>query len=135
VDTTDKEQIKYERMNGIESKCRNNSVEENLRLWEEMKKGSEIGAACVLRAKIDMTSKNKALRDPAIYRCIVNANHARTGKKYKVYPLYDFACPIVDSIEGVTHSLRSNEYHDRNFLYYWVADCAKLRRPYIQDFR
>jgi len=133
VDTTSKDEIKDQRGKGIESKCRNQSVEENLRLWNEMIQGTEEGIKCVLRAKIDMQEANKVLRDPALARCNDTPHH-RTGTKYKVYPLYDFACPIVDSIEGVTHALRSSEYHDRNPLYYWVVDAAKLRRPFIQDF-
>lgn len=60
------------------------------------------------------------MRDPSLYRCKVEAHH-RTGTKFKVYPLYDFACPIIDSLEGVTHALRSNEYKLRNPLYVWVA--------------
>lgn len=134
VDDTPQEQMKTERFAGIPSKCREASVEENLRLWKEMVDGTEKGVKCVLRAKIDMTSKNKALRDPSLYRVVLSPPHHRTGSQFKVYPIYDFACPIVDSIEGVTHSLRSAEYHDRNPLYYWVVDAVKLRRPMIQDF-
>jgi glutamyl-tRNA synthetase len=133
VDNTTPEQMKKERFTGIESKCRNNSVEENIRKWEEMKKFSEEGRNCCVRIKIDMQSKNKCLRDPAIYRCN-DVPHHRTGTQYKVYPLYDFACPIVDSIEGVTHALRSSEYHDRNALYNWILETLKLRKVHITDF-
>lgn len=134
VDDTTKEEISKHRDEGIESKRRNNSVEENLRLWNEMVNGTEEGIKCVLRAKISMTELNKVLRDPALARCIVDIPHHRTGNKYKVYPLYDFACPIVDSLEGVTHALRSSEYHDRNPLYSWVVDALRIRKPFIQDF-
>ncbi len=80
-----------------------------------------------------MKSKNGVMRDPSLYRCSTDS-HFKTGTKYKAYPLYDFACPIVDSIEGVTHALRSSEYHDRNPLYNWVVDALELRRPVIEDF-
>lgn len=138
IDDTPLEQMRAERRvegtnEGVESRCRNQSVEENLRLFNEMKAGSPIGLKCVMRAKIDMKSKNAALRDPSLYRCSGEA-HYRMGTKYKAYPLYDFACPIVDSIEGVTHALRSSEYHDRNPLYNWVLDALNLRKPHIEDF-
>jgi glutamyl-tRNA synthetase len=138
IDDTPLEQMRSERRTaegteGIESKCRNQTVEENLKLFEEMKEGSPTGLKCVMRAKIDMKSKNAVLRDPSLYRCSVEP-HYKTGTKYKAYPLYDFACPIVDSIEGVTHALRSSEYHDRNALYDWVLDALKLRKVHIEDF-
>lgn len=72
-----------------------------------------------MRAKIDMQHKVKCLRDPVFYR-IKREPHHRTGTKYKAYPTYDFACPIVDAIENVTHCLRTIEYHDRNYMYHWV---------------
>lgn len=133
VDTTPQEQMRIERGDMVESKCRNNTLAENLRLWGEMKKGSEEGQKCLLRAKIDMKSANGVMRDPGMYRCVTES-HYRTGTKYKAYPMYDFACPIVDSLEGVTHALRSSEYRDRNPLYDWVCDALNLRRPYIADF-
>lgn len=134
VDSTPSEEMRAQRMDGIESKFRNQSMEENLRLWEEMKKGSQEGDKCLLRARIDMQAKNKVLRDPGMFRCVLDTPHLRTALKYKAYPLYDFACPIVDSIEGVTHSFRSSEYHDRNVLYYWVLEALGLRKVYIEDF-
>ncbi|KAL6046191.1 glutamate--tRNA ligase [Balamuthia mandrillaris] len=134
VDMTPKEEMKKEKRAMIDSKYRNNSVEENLRLWEEMKAGTPEGAKCVLRAKIDMQSKNGCMRDPGLYRVVLNPPHHRTGTKYKVYPIYDFACPIVDSLEGVTHALRSSEYHDRNVQYQWMLDTLKLRPVRIEDF-
>eukprot|EP01114_Cavostelium_apophysatum_P006551 TRINITY_DN1791_c0_g1_i1.p1 TRINITY_DN1791_c0_g1~~TRINITY_DN1791_c0_g1_i1.p1 ORF type:complete len:763 (+),score=205.51 TRINITY_DN1791_c0_g1_i1:72-2291(+) len=133
IDNTPVEQMRAERFDGTISKCRDQTIEENLRLWKEMLAGSEEGVKCCLRGKIDMQSKNKCLRDPALARCNATAHH-RTGTKYKCYPLYDFACPIVDSLEGVTHALRSSEYHDRNPLYNWVADILRIRRPCIEDF-
>merc|ERR1712137_539068 len=139
VDNTPLEEIREARMNGDVTPARSQSVEENLRLWNEMKIASEEGCKCIVRAKIEteygpMKCPNKALRDPALYRVIPDANHARLGTKYKAYPLYDWACPIVDSHEGVTHVLRTNEYHDRNPLYYWVLETCKLRKVYIEDY-
>jgi tRNA synthetases class I (E and Q), catalytic domain/tRNA synthetases class I (E and Q), anti-codon binding domain len=88
----------------------------------------------VVRLKIDPNNNNGSLRDPSIYRCVVDTLHNRTGDKYKVYPLYDFACPIVDSVEGVTHALRSKEYHEHNPLYEFVLKVLKLRFVQIEDF-
>ncbi|XP_046400406.1 bifunctional glutamate/proline--tRNA ligase isoform X2 [Ischnura elegans] len=133
VDDTDAEKMKVEREQKVESKNRNNTVGENLRMWEEMKKGSALGQRCCVRAKIDMQSVNGCMRDPTIYRCKAEI-HPRTGDKYKVYPTYDFACPIVDSIEGVTHALRTMEYHDRDEQFYWFIDTLGLRKPYIWEY-
>ncbi|CAH2045899.1 unnamed protein product, partial [Iphiclides podalirius] len=133
VDDTPAEQMKNEREQKVESKNRNNSVEKNLTLWEEMKKASSVGIQCCVRAKIDMQSTNGCLRDPTIYRCKPET-HPRTGTQYKVYPTYDFACPIVDSVEGVTHVLRTMEYHDRDPQFYWFIDALGLRKPYIWEY-
>ncbi|XP_017113713.1 bifunctional glutamate/proline--tRNA ligase isoform X1 [Drosophila elegans] len=133
VDDTPPEQMKLEREQRVESANRSNSVEKNLSLWEEMVKGSEKGQKFCVRAKIDMTSANGCMRDPTIYRC-KNEPHPRTGTKYKVYPTYDFACPIVDAIENVTHTLRTTEYHDRDDQFYWFIDALKLRKPYIWEY-
>ncbi|CAH0551913.1 unnamed protein product [Brassicogethes aeneus] len=133
VDDTEAELMKTQREQRMESANRNNSVEKNLQMWEEMKKGSAKGQQCCVRAKIDMQSHNGCLRDPTIYRC-KNEPHPKTGDKYKVYPTYDFACPIVDSIEGVTHTLRTMEYHDRDPQFYWFIDVLGLRKPYIWEY-
>ncbi|XP_006894653.1 PREDICTED: bifunctional glutamate/proline--tRNA ligase [Elephantulus edwardii] len=133
VDDTPAEQMKVEREQRIESKHRKNSVEKNLQMWEEMKKGSQFGQSCCLRAKIDMSSNNGCMRDPALYRCKIQP-HPRTGNKYNVYPTYDFACPIVDSIEGVTHALRTTEYHDRDEQFYWIIEALGIRKPYIWEY-
>ncbi|CAG0920425.1 unnamed protein product [Notodromas monacha] len=133
VDDTDPERMKQEREQMIESRNRNNSVEKNLSLWEEMKKGSEIGVQCCVRLKIAMDSPNGCMRDPTIYRCKPQP-HPKTGDKYKVYPTYDFACPIVDSLEGVTHALRTTEYHDRDEQYFWIIDALNLRKPFIYEY-
>lgn len=133
VDNTPAEQMKMEREQRIESKHRNNSVEKNTEMWEEMKKGTECGQTCCLRAKIDMNSNNGCMRDPTLFRCKTQP-HPRTGSKYNVYPTYDFACPIVDSIEGVTHALRTTEYHDRDEQFYWIIEALGIRKPYIWEY-
>ncbi|MBT2293355.1 glutamine--tRNA ligase/YqeY domain fusion protein [Paenibacillus albidus] len=106
---------------GTDSPYRARSVEENLGLFAEMKQGSYPNGARVLRAKIDMASPNINLRDPVIYR-IIHAVHYRTGNTWCIYPMYDFAHPIQDAIEGVTHSLCSIEFKDHRPLYEWVLN-------------
>lgn len=133
ADDTDKETMGAQRMKGIPSKRRDATVNENLARFEEMKKGTEEGLRWCIRAKISVDDPNKALRDPVIYRCNP-APHHRTGTKWKIYPTYDFACPIVDSIEGVTHALRTIEYRDRNPQYQWMLDALKLRPVQVWDF-
>ncbi|CAD1476646.1 unnamed protein product, partial [Heterotrigona itama] len=108
-------------------------IEKNLELWNEMQQGSVKGQECCVRAKIDYQSTNGCLRDPTIYRCKLQP-HPRTGAKYKVYPTYDFACPIVDAVENITHTLRTTEYHDRDVQFYWIIDALGLRRPYIWEY-
>eukprot|EP00771_Trimastix_marina_P003710 gnl/Trimastix_PCT/506.p2 GENE.gnl/Trimastix_PCT/506~~gnl/Trimastix_PCT/506.p2 ORF type:complete len:734 (-),score=291.67 gnl/Trimastix_PCT/506:135-2282(-) len=133
VDDLPVEVMRDNRMKCIESPNRANDVETNMRLWQEMIDGTEDGQKMCLRAKIDMHANNTCLRDPTIYRVVLKA-HPRVGSKYKVYPSYDFACPIVDSIEGVTHALRTTEYHDRNAQYAWMLEQMGLRRVHIWDF-
>ena len=106
---------------GKESPWRNRSVEENLRLFEGMKNGEFKDGEKVLRAKIDMASPNINLRDPVIYR-VLRATHHRTGDKWCIYPMYDFAHPIEDAIEGVTHSICTLEFEDHRPLYNWVVE-------------
>ncbi|XP_068612858.1 bifunctional glutamate/proline--tRNA ligase-like [Brachionichthys hirsutus] len=133
IDDTPPERMKQEREQRFESKCRKNTLEQNMKMWEEMKAGSVLGQTCCMRAKIDMNSNNGCLRDPTLFRC-KNAPHPRTGTTYKVYPTYDFACPIVDSLEGVTHALRTTEYHDRDEQFYWIINALRLRKPYIWEY-
>ncbi|MBQ1228385.1 MAG: glutamine--tRNA ligase/YqeY domain fusion protein [Firmicutes bacterium] len=104
---------------GKESPYRNRSVEENLKLFEEMKAGKYADGEKVLRAKIDMSSPNINMRDPIIYR-IAHATHHNTGDKWCIYPMYDFAHPIEDAIEGITHSICTLEFEDHRPLYDWV---------------
>ncbi len=106
---------------GKESPYRNRSVEENLELFERMKNGEFEDGACTLRAKIDMASPNMNLRDPAIYR-ILHVNHHRQGDKWCIYPLYDYAHPIQDALEGITHSMCSIEFENHRPLYDWVVE-------------
>ena len=111
---------------GKESPWRNRSVEENLELFERMRKGEFPEGACTLRAKIDMASGNINMRDPVIYR-IIHAAHHRTGDKWVIYPMYDFAHGQSDSIEGVTHSLCDINYEDHRPLYNWFIEKLDLR--------
>ena len=105
---------------GKESPYRNRSVEENLDLFERMKKGEFEDGSKVLRAKIDMASPNINMRDPVIYR-VAHMTHHNTGDKWCIYPMYDFAHPIEDAIEGVTHSICTLEFEDHRPLYDWVV--------------
>ncbi|MDD5921726.1 MAG: glutamine--tRNA ligase/YqeY domain fusion protein [Eubacteriales bacterium] len=106
---------------GTESPFRGRSVEENLRLFEEMKDGKYEDGSKVLRAKIDMASPNINMRDPVLYR-ISHQTHHNTGDKWCIYPMYDLAHPIEDAIEGVTHSLCTLEFEDHRPLYNWVLE-------------
>lgn len=133
VDPTPPEQMKTQRLKREANEYRTQSVEENLRLWNEMVNGTEEGEKCCLRAKIDIRHKNGTMRDPTMYR-VKKMPHHRTGTAYNVYPTYDFSCPLVDSWEGVTHALRSLEYKDREKQYQWFAKAADIRCPSIWEF-
>lgn len=113
---------------GTNSPYRNRSVEENLELFENMKNGKYADGEKVLRAKIDMASPNINMRDPVLYR-ILHIKHHRTGDKWCIYPMYDFAHPIQDAIEGITHSLCSLEYDNHRVLYDWVVE--KCEMPHV----
>lgn len=106
---------------GKESPYRNRSIEENLELFERMKAGEFPEGSKVLRAKIDMSSGNLNMRDPVLYR-IQHVEHHRTGKKWCIYPMYDFAHPLSDAIEGITHSICTTEFEDHRPLYEWVIE-------------
>src|ERR1700687_4664135 len=106
---------------GRNSPYRDRSVEENLELFEQMRRGELDEGTCVLRAKIDMASPNINLRDPALYR-IKKASHHRTGDKWCIYPMYDFAHGLSDAIEGITHSICTLEFEDHRPLYDWFLD-------------
>ncbi|KZL89541.1 glutamine--tRNA ligase [Clostridium magnum DSM 2767] len=119
---------------GKESPYRNRTVEENLDLFERMRKGEFKDGEKVLRAKIDMASPNITMRDPAIYR-IAHASHHNTGDKWCIYPMYDFAHPLEDAIEGVTHSICTLEFEDHRPLYDWVIrECEMESKPKQIEF-
>ncbi|CCX85930.1 glutamine--tRNA ligase [Clostridium sp. CAG:590] len=113
---------------GKESPYRNRSIEENLDLFERMKNGEFPDGSKVLRAKIDMASPNINMRDPVIYR-IARMTHHNTGDKWCIYPMYDFAHPIEDAVEGVTHSLCTLEFEDHRPLYDWVVKELEFEEP------
>ena len=113
---------------GKDSPYRNRSVEENLDLFERMKNGEFPDGSRTLRAKIDMSSSNLNMRDPAIYR-IVHTSHHRQGDKWCIYPLYDYAHPIQDALEGITYSLCSLEFENHRPLYEWVIDNIGIFDP------
>ncbi|MED5449963.1 MAG: glutamine--tRNA ligase/YqeY domain fusion protein [Chloroflexota bacterium] len=125
VDTQNQEQIRTNRGTltepGHDSPYRTRSVQENLTLFDEMRKGKHQPGSHVLRAKIDMSAPNLNMRDPVMYR-ILDAPHHRTGTDWPIYPMYDFAHGLSDSIEGVTHSLCTMEYEDHRPLYDWFIN-------------
>lgn len=119
---------------GIPSPYRDRSVEENLALFEQMREGKFKDGEKTLRAKIDMSSPNINMRDPVIYRIIHNTHH-RQGDKWCIYPMYDFAHPLQDAFEGVTHSLCSIEYDNHRPLYDWVVEhCEVKSHPHQYEF-
>lgn len=119
---------------GVNSPYRDRSVEENLDLFERMRAGEFKNGEKVLRAKIDMASPNINMRDPVLFR-IIHAPHHRTGNKWCIYPMYDFAHPLGDAIEGITHSLCSLEYEDHRPLYDWVIrECETEHVPRQFEF-
>lgn len=119
---------------GKNSPYRDRSIEENLKLFLDMKNGVYPDGSKTLRAKIDMASPNINMRDPAMYR-IIHINHHRQGTKWCIFPMYDFAHPLQDAFEGVTHSLCSLEYDNHRVLYDWVIDnCEIVNKPHQYEF-
>ena len=137
VDDLDQEQIRKYRGTltepGVESPYRNRSIEENLALFQSMKNGETDEGQRVLRAKIDMSSGNINMRDPVLYR-VLKTPHHRTGDKWVVYPMYDFAHGQSDSVEGVTHSICTMEYEDHRPLYDWLLDALDVYHPQQIEF-
>ncbi|MBR2968056.1 MAG: glutamine--tRNA ligase/YqeY domain fusion protein [Clostridia bacterium] len=119
---------------GVESKNRNRPIEESLKLFDDMKNGLVADGALILRAKIDMASPNINMRDPIIYRVVHEAHH-RQGDKWCIYPMYDFAHPIEDAIEGITHSICTLEFEDHRPLYDWIVrECEFVNPPHQYEF-
>ena len=120
---------------GIRSKYASRTIEENLDLFERMKKGEFKDGEHVLRAKIDMSASNMKMRDPLLYR-IRHAHHFRTGDEWCIYPMYDYAHCLSDYIEGVTHSICTLEFENNRDIYDWVLDTLELKlpRPYQHEF-
>lgn len=134
ADNTPVDKMREERAEGIESECcKTLKPEQSLEIFERMIKGEESAAPYVIRARMSMADPVGCMRDPTLFRTNTTPHH-RQGTKYTCYPTYDFACPIIDSLEGVTHTLRTNEYHDRNAQYFWICDACGIRRPAIWDF-
>src|SRR5665648_383903 len=113
---------------GKESPSRNRGIEENLKLFDEMRNGKHADGEMVLRAKIDMSSPNINLRDPILYR-IAHLTHHNTGDDWCIYPMYDYAHPIEDAIEGITHSICTLEFEDHRPLYDWVLSELEWPTP------
>ncbi|KAH6847686.1 tRNA synthetases class I, catalytic domain-containing protein [Chaetomium sp. MPI-CAGE-AT-0009] len=145
ADDTDPEVQKEERRIRLPSKRRDRPSDESLAIFKEMKDGTAFGKKHCIRARIAFDSANGAMRDPVIYRFPKfesreegeepkSLPHHRTGWEWNIYPTYDFACPVVDSIEGVTHALRTTEYADRNAQYQWFLETLTLRPVELWDF-
>jgi len=133
VCTCPREEIAKKRAAGEECTCRSNSPKRNLEMWGEMISGKLEEGQAILRLKGDMKALNTVMRDPTLFR-IVKTPHYRKGTQYCVWPTYDFEVSIADSLDGVTHALRSKEYELRDELYYEIVGRLGLRKPYIYDF-
>lgn len=140
ADGTDIDNQALDRRNRLPSACRDRPAEESLAIFDEMRRGTDWGKKHCIRARIQYDNSNGSLRDPIIYRFPSwdaqkgPQPHHRTGLAWNIYPTYDFACPLVDSFEGVTHALRTTEYADRNAQYYWFLEALDLRRVHLWDF-
>jgi glutamyl-tRNA synthetase len=145
ADDTDPKVQKEDRLNRLPSKRRDRPLAESLAIFKEMKDGTDFGKKHCIRARIAFNSANGAMRDPVIYRFPKFESkeegkepepvpHHRTGWAWNIYPTYDFACPVVDNIEGITHALRTTEYADRNAQYQWFLEALKLRHVQLWDF-
>lgn len=132
VCTCDKETISKNRREMLSCKCRSVNLSHNMKRWDDMFKKYKAGEA-IVRFRGDMSSENTVMRDPTLLR-IIDEPHPVHKNKYRVWPNYDFAVPIEDSIDGVTHALRTKEYELRNELYYAILDKLKMRKPKVLEF-
>ena len=139
------EVIKKNRINSITCNCVSNPIEKNLKQFNEMVSGAYEGdggndassvakSSAILRYRGNMSSLNTAMRDPTLFRVIKDGNHPRVGAKYSLWPTYDFAAPLEDSLDGVTHAMRTKEYELRNELYYSILDNLDLPKPRLIEF-
>eukprot|EP00743_Colponemidia_sp_Colp-15_P001026 GILK01001132.1.p1 GENE.GILK01001132.1~~GILK01001132.1.p1 ORF type:complete len:787 (+),score=153.39 GILK01001132.1:47-2407(+) len=133
VDESTPEQMHEDRRNKTNSKYRNRSVEENLRLFEHMRQGRFEEGTATLRLKIDMENPNPTMRDPVAYRIKYTA-HPHCGDKWCIYPTYDYTHCLVDSLENITHSLCTLEFEIRRDLYYWILEALDMYRPSVWEF-
>lgn len=126
--------IKENRLKSIPCNCTQNPVQDNLKLFESMINSETFHQKSILRYRGDMSNLNTAMRDPTLFRIIKGGEHPKVGKKYSLWPTYDFAAPIEDSLDGVTHALRTKEYELRNELYYSILDNLNLPKPILIEF-
>jgi glutamyl-tRNA synthetase len=135
ADATPVDEMRRQKIERVDSEYRSRSVEANLQAWKEMKiASSDQSLNYVIRAKIDTKSLNGAMRDPVLYRVHTTTPHFKTGATYRVYPVHGFATPIVDSIEGITHVMRSDDFNDHNAQYAWIMKAAGLNAIPIVNF-
>src|SRR5690606_32267731 len=126
--------IKENRIKSVACDCTLNSVRDNLAKFQSMILSEPESRKSILRYRGNMASLNTAMRDPTLFRSIECGNHHKVGTKYSIWPTYDFAAPIEDSLDGVTHSLRTKEYELRNELYYSILDNLGLVKPKLIEF-
>lgn len=127
------DEVKHDREHKVDSPYRNRPVDENLRLFNDMRKGKFGEGEATLRMKIDMQNDNPCMRDPVAYR-IIYAEHPHVGDKWCIYPSYDYTHCLVDSLEWVTHSLCTLEFEIRRDSYYWLLEALDLYRPFVWEF-
>lgn len=133
-DPTPVKQMRTQRLERVESMYRNASIEDNLKMWTEMKMGSTLGKQYMVRAKIDMKASNATMRDPGMYKTMDMRVSDSMEPVYHVYPLYMFSCPVVDALQGITHVLRSSEFHDYNETYTWFLHALNLKPITLMEF-
>ena len=136
MDDTPQEVMQQQRQQRVPSVHRDRPIADNLALFASLVRGDAQTQNACLRAKIDYLSVNGTMRDPVLFRYLGGDTvpHHRTGTQFQAYPTYDFACPIVDAIEGVTHALRTTEYNDRDEQYHWIQSALSLRHVHIMSY-